>query len=100
LDFLVGAIPLAGGTTYHLGLHNGPLTVTNGSFFWSTTDGNSSPTGLKLGLTPPLSNDGWTDTGNEHAFQLFGDPVPEPSTFGMLGAGLLGIMAFARRRLR
>ena len=105
LDFSVGAIPLAGGTTYHLGLHNGPLTVTsaNGPFFWSTTYPNSSPGGLKQ--ASPFGSSDWTITSdgnvwNEHAFQLLEDPVPETATFGMLGAGLLGLAAFARRRLR
>jgi hypothetical protein len=36
--------------------------------------------------------------GRQVSFTVAGDPVPEPTTFALIGAGLLGLVAFARRR--
>ena len=63
-------IPLTAGTTYWLGLHNGPLTMTTYSnFYWETTNFNGTSTGHEDGA--PF--DGvWSDNGLEHAFNLGG----------------------------
>jgi hypothetical protein len=45
-DFSVGPIALLGGTTYWLGLHNGPLATTyRWDFYWATADANTTQTG-------------------------------------------------------
>jgi hypothetical protein len=60
--------------------------------FCSTT---SSP-----GCTPPGNGAGFIATANSGA--LLVDtvvPAPEPATFTMLGAGFIGLLGIARRRL-
>jgi hypothetical protein len=63
-------IPLTAGTTYWLGLHNGPLAFTNYSFFyWETTAFNGTYTGHE----DDAPFDGaWLDNLMEHAFNLGG----------------------------
>jgi hypothetical protein len=82
-----------GGTTYWLGLHNGPLTTTAfDSMFWEDSSGGSAPTGHEFNL-----QDGgpWNDNGTEHAFQL--SSVPEPGTILLIGCGLTGLALIRRR---
>ena len=63
-------VPLTAGTTYWLGLHNGPLTFTTySSFYWETTAFNGTYTGLEDDA--PFDG-GWADNFNEHAFNLGG----------------------------
>ena len=63
-------VPLTAGTTYWLGLHNGPLTFTTRTeFYWETTAFNGTYTGLEDGA--PFDG-GWGDNFSEHAFNLGG----------------------------
>ena len=63
-------VALTAGTTYWLGLHNGPLTFTTRSeFYWETTNFNGTFTGHE----DQAPFDGvWFDNAQEHAFNLEG----------------------------
>jgi flagellin len=67
---------------------NGPQTASGGSTVVFTTDVTDA-IGLNLGLTN--ANSTVNGTINSSA-------VPEPATFGMLGAALVGLGFFARKR--
>jgi PEP-CTERM motif len=92
--FNVTPFALAAGTTYWIGLHNGPLTFqTRSEFYWETTNANASLTGHEL--IAPFTG-GWDDNGNQHAFQLLA--VPEPSTWALLGLGMCALFCVGWRR--
>lgn len=86
--------------SYWLTLHNGdPAFRTRSDFYWSSSDGGPRSAeagveelaGFRLGF--------WSSTGQEHAFQLFAAPVPEPAA-GALALGLGGLTWFGARWLR
>lgn len=89
-----------GAGTYWLGLHNGDYSVDGRlDFYWETTGLNLQQTGQED--NSPFDDAGWSDNGQEHAFQLFGQTtnvVPEPSTYAMMALGLVGMAAARRRR--
>jgi hypothetical protein len=98
-DFSISPLLLSGGTTYWLGLHNGPLgTDDRLEFYWETTLANLTLRGHED--VTPFDAGGWLDNGLEHAFVLQGREVaavPEPATLLLLGGGLAAA-AMRRRR--
>lgn len=93
-SFDVAPFVALGGTTYWLGLHNGPIgNDVRAEVYWETTALNATITGNEDFLPP--AGDAWSNNLAEHAFQL--TAVPEPSTIALFALGLVG-MAFARRR--
>jgi len=88
--------------TYHLALHNGPVTDdTRSEFYWETTNPNGTQTGLECDLTTGACYNNWSNNGQEHAFILYGGGntgVPEPGTLALMGTGILGALAGLRRR--
>jgi hypothetical protein len=90
-DFSVGSLNLVAGT-YWLGLHNGPLTTdTRSEFYWETTGANLTVRGNE-DITP-FDTGGWYNNGQEHAFELYANPVPVPGAvlLGSIGLGYAGM---------
>ncbi len=97
-DWTIDPVGLQANELYHLALHNGPVSNSGySSFYWETTNGNGTQTGLECQLGVACY-DSWFNNGNEHAFYLTGTNVPEPGTLVLMGTGLLGGLASLRRR--
>lgn len=98
LQFDIATNFALGAGTYWLGLHNGPLTTTNrADFYWQNTASNGSLTGREDAA--PFGDNGWSNNGEQHAFQLSATTtVPEPSTYALMGSGLAALLLVRRRR--
>ena len=110
VDFSLGAVALESGT-YWLGLHNGPLTVTeepvdgsgdqNGPSWMAMELGSATITGSRI-LDLQVGGD-WQIASNpwDYAFEVYGEtctvPVPGAALLCSLG---LGLASWMKRRQR
>jgi hypothetical protein len=107
IDFSFGSVNLIPGT-YWLALHEGALgTPDDGTtIFWDTT---GSQTGSLSQITADVTGaSGWSTntalnggSGSDLAFLLTGSTgtaTPEPSSVGLMGVGIVGILLLVKRK--
>jgi hypothetical protein len=107
-DFNISPVTLGPGT-YWLNVEAQPGVTNNGVtaiFGWATTApasnlgsdaawGGSTPLG---GYPTPWNPSSKSNVPFNLAFEITGNPVPEPSTVGLAGLGLVALLAIAYRR--
>jgi hypothetical protein len=95
--------PLAAGTTYWLDIQE-TSGETSGAWGWEST--SSAPSGAELEWQSPsctpIDGTSWCSLPEQLAFELVGtqtpQPIPEPGSLSILGAGLAGLLIRRRRR--
>ncbi len=101
-SWYIDALNLAPGT-YHLALYNGNTNDDpwDGDFEWETTDANGTPTATRCWINLDCRDvNNWQHIPKEFAYNLTGNPVPEPSSLLMLGTGALGVFGSLRKRFQ
>jgi hypothetical protein len=99
IDFsLATPFSAAAGTTYWLGLYDGPITTTNGNAYWAVSTGGQ---GAGMFLVSPYTGP-WDSTGQApFYFQLTSAAsasTPEPASTALMSAGLAMMLTRVGRK--
>jgi hypothetical protein len=100
-SFSLPGLSLAAGT-YYLQLQNA-VTVYGDPVYWDVSNGPSDAAQAGNGYSPyDLNGANGNPGSNSETFQILGSPdsvTPEPSSFLLLGSGLLGLVSLVKRKL-
>ena len=79
----IDPLALVAGTTYWLSIVNNSLENGGDTWAWASSDFSSVNGAARL-----VDGDDWS-SGFDHAFNLTGNPIPEPNAALIFGVGLI-----------